>query len=768
MATAAQYARDGPGTAAKREALLAYLRVSQHTLKEASKTEYAANHYDELAAVAPDPDLQSTAHVFQKALNAPGTTDRVVEALTLLTVIVGALSLIAVDGAKNVPQGMWRAWTYMADPGTHSEARGTGFQFVSIGIALAGILLMAAILGFVVEAIQAKMDELKLGISRVVESDHSLILGWTHETVLVIEEICIANESEGGGTIVVMADRAKPSMEQELSMQLGGPLAMRQRLRGTKVVLRSGSPVLVQDLAKVSAEKARATLILAAPGDPDVADAHTLRCVLAMQSLNYISGHIVAEMRDLDNEPLVRLVGGDVIETVTSHDVLGRLILMSAREPGLASVYSTVLGFDGDEFYAQAWPAIDGLSYGEVAFRFPNAIPIGVRTPTDELVLNPDCARVFAPGDELIVLAEDNDTYKPCPPVVIPTQPFEKHDPPPVAKEKILCCGWRRDIRDILKQLDKQVAPGSELHMMSDTIPINERNAFLRAAGLDVRRELTNLRIVHFDGNTAMRRSLEALPIAEYDSCMIFADQAMETEMMHSDSHVIATLLQLREVQRELMQRAQGLDPEETRSSNIKKMAVIRQKLQETSPIICEVLDPRTQNTIEKNAAVAATSDFCQSNKLIAQILAMCEEDRSIEAILSQLLGPGGASFSVQSALRYCAKGESLTFFELQRRAQVYEETLCGYQDATETVINPRDKNAKQTWHGRDLVVLAGRTTTQPKRFEGRSTLNKSGAGKRRSTNKGRRSLISGRPSRVATVYATAGPLAAPTKTLPE
>ena len=114
----------------------------------------------------------------------------------------------------------------------------------------------------------------------------------------------------------------------------------------------------------------------------------------------------------------------------------------------------------------------------------------------------------------------------------------EKHDPPPVAKEKILCCGWRRDIRDILKQLDKQVAPGSELHMMSDTIPINERNAFLRAAGLDVRRELTNLRIVHFDGNTAMRRSLEALPIAEYDSCMIFADQAMETEMMHSDSHV--------------------------------------------------------------------------------------------------------------------------------------------------------------------------------------------------------------------------------------
>ncbi|KAH8051464.1 hypothetical protein JL721_11121 [Aureococcus anophagefferens] len=455
------------------------------------------------------------------------------QALTLLTVIVGALSLIAVDGAKNVPQGMWRAWTYMADPGTHSEARGTGFQFVSIGIALAGILLMAAILGFVVEAIQAKMDELKLGISRVVESDHSLILGWTHETVLVIEEICIANESEGGGTIVAMADRAKPSMEQAPCSSAGRwPCASacgdQGRAAERVARARAGPGEGLRGEAR-DADFGRA-------GRPDVADAHTLRCVLAMQSLNYISGHIVAEMRDLDNEPSCA-IGGDVIETVTSHDVLGRLILMSAREPGLASVYSTVLGFDGDEFYAQAWPPSTGCPTGEVAFRFPNAIPIGVRTPTDELVLNPDCARVFAPGDELIVLAEDNDTYKPCPPVVIPTQPFEKHDPPPVAKEKILCCGWRRDIRDILKQLDKQVAPGSELHMMSDTIPINERNAFLRAAGLDVRRELTNLRIVHFDGNTAMRRSLEALPIAEYDSCMIFADQAMETEMMHSDSH---------------------------------------------------------------------------------------------------------------------------------------------------------------------------------------------------------------------------------------
>ena len=49
-----------------------------------------------------------------------------------------------------------------------------------------------------------------------------------------------------------------------------------------------------------------------------------------------------------------RLIGGDDVETCVSHDVLGRLMLMSAREPGLASVYGEVLGFEGDEFYLQA------------------------------------------------------------------------------------------------------------------------------------------------------------------------------------------------------------------------------------------------------------------------------------------------------------------------------------------------------------------------------------------------------------------------------
>lgn len=51
-----------------------------------------------------------------------------------------------------------------------------------------------------------------------------------------------------------------------------------------------------------------------------------------------LKGHVVVEMSDLDNEPLVKLVGGQLIETVVAHDVIGRLMIQCALQPGLAQV----------------------------------------------------------------------------------------------------------------------------------------------------------------------------------------------------------------------------------------------------------------------------------------------------------------------------------------------------------------------------------------------------------------------------------------------
>ena len=74
---------------------------------------------------------------------------------------------------------------------------------------------------------------------------------------------------------------------------------------------------------------------------------------------------------------------------------------------------------------------------------------------------------------------------------------------------------------------------------------------------------------------------------------------------------------------------------------------------------------------------VAGASDFIQSNKLVAQILAMVCEDRGVRAILIELLGADGVNFSVRPSRRYAAPHEELSFFELQIRAQAHDEVHC-------------------------------------------------------------------------------------------
>lgn len=68
-------------------------------------------------------------------------------------------------------------------------------------------------------------------------------------------------------------------------------------------------------------------------------DARALRTVLSLTGVKEgLQGHIVVELSDLDNEVLVKLVGGDLVETVVAHDVIGRLMIQCARQPGLAQV----------------------------------------------------------------------------------------------------------------------------------------------------------------------------------------------------------------------------------------------------------------------------------------------------------------------------------------------------------------------------------------------------------------------------------------------
>ncbi|KAH7298873.1 hypothetical protein KP509_25G062400 [Ceratopteris richardii] len=161
---------------------------------------------------------------------------------TFLLIGFGACLLYAV-GDEDFMDALWKSWTYVADSGNHADSIGMGPRIVSVGISIGGMLIFALMLGLVSDAISEKVDSLKKGKSEVIESGHTLILGWSDKLGSLLKQLAIANESLGGGVVVVLAERDKEEMELDI-----GKLEF--DLLGTSVICRSGSPLIMADLKK--------------------------------------------------------------------------------------------------------------------------------------------------------------------------------------------------------------------------------------------------------------------------------------------------------------------------------------------------------------------------------------------------------------------------------------------------------------------------------------------------------------------------------------
>ncbi|KAK9704975.1 hypothetical protein RND81_07G024200 [Saponaria officinalis] len=329
---------------------------------------------------------------------------------TVFLIGFGGLALYAVS-ENSFTEALWLSWTFVADSGNHADRVGTGPRIVSVSISAGGMLIFAMMLGLVSDAISEKVDSLRKGKSEVIESNHVLILGWSDKLGSLLKQLVIANKSLGGGVIVVLAERDKEEMEMDIAK-------LEFDFMGTCVICRSGSPLILADLKKVSVSKARAIIVLASDENSDQSDARALRVVLSLTGVKEgLRGHVVVELSDLDNEPLVKLVGGELVETVVAHDVFGRLMIQCALQPGLAQIWENILGFENAEFYIKRWPQLDAACFEDILLSFPDAVPCGVKVAAEggKIILNPEDEYILEEGDEILVIAEDDDTYYPAP-----------------------------------------------------------------------------------------------------------------------------------------------------------------------------------------------------------------------------------------------------------------------------------------------------------------------------------------------------------------
>lgn len=604
--------------------------------------------------------------------------------LTSVLVLIGGTAYWFIrrgEDGQDFIHGLWAAWTFIADAGTQGSEESFATRAAAMFITVGGMMIFALLLGLVSETLGGLMDNLKEGHSRVIESGHTLILGWNEKIFSTIEQLIEANANQRRAVVVILSEMPKGDMEKELQDKI-------EDFRSTVVVCRSGSTTQNVDLLKVSATEARSIIVLGDDADPEESDVRAVKTVLALSRGMDITGHVVVEIMDPANAEMVKMVGAGKVEVVAARDVIGRLMVQTARQNGLAHTYGGLLGFEGSEFYLKEWKQLAGKRFDECWPLFPDAVVCGVKPDPSgpnkvapgepPVVINPPASWVIAPGDQLLFLAEDDDSFGPkaAPAGWQPTK-APAFTPPAPKQENLLWLGWRRDLGAMIRELDNYVAPESSLTLVS-VLGKEEANERLKAEGVDV---LKNLKLRYRQGNLASRKDLEALRVQDFDSVMILAADTLELDPDEVDSRTLMSLLLTRDIQ--------------------KKTGALRK------PVLSEIRDPRTKALAE----IAEASDYVVSNEIVSMLMATVSENREMNAIWADLFDADGNEIYLKHARLYAGANERVTFYDLMARARARGEVCIGYRLVSEAdghgvVLNPAKKTEAIPLSENDRVIV--------------------------------------------------------------
>src|SRR5688500_2254741 len=283
----------------------------------------------------------------------------------VIVLIAGAVITVAEftqEGSDPLPFGeaAWESLMRTLDSGTMGGDTGSGFRGVMLFVTLGGIFIVSALIGVLSNGLEAQMDRLRKGRSQVLESNHTLVLGWSSQIFTVLNELMIANENQSNARIVVLADKDKVDMEDEIQDRV--------EVRGkTRIICRHGRPIDPNDLEIASPHAATSIIVL--PPENEDPDTDVIKTVLAITNnpkRRAEKYHIVTQIRHAKNLYVLKIVGAhDELQAVLTGDLIARIVAQTSRQSGLSVVYTELMDFGGHESYLKHEPALTGKTYGE-------------------------------------------------------------------------------------------------------------------------------------------------------------------------------------------------------------------------------------------------------------------------------------------------------------------------------------------------------------------------------------------------------------------
>ncbi|MEQ9300779.1 MAG: NAD-binding protein [Cyclobacteriaceae bacterium] len=597
--------------------------------------------------------------------------------LSIIVIVIFAVFVwmvgLSPDPQESFISTVWVNTIHMLDPGVIGAAEQYwGYRVFMLFVTLIGIVVMSTLIGLISNGIMDKIDELRKGRSFVLEDNHVIILGWSSKIFTIIPEIVIANENQKYGSIVILADKDKVDMEDEIRDKIGDT-------GNTKVICRTGNPIDVDDINITNLHDSKSIIIV--DKDNENSDSQIIKTIVAIvtnpkrRAKPY---HITAEIESKKNYDVAKMVGKDEVELILSDDFVSKIMVQTSRQPGLSVVYIELMDFGGDEIYFVEEKTLVGKTFREVIFAFEDSAIMGIQYADNTVEVNPPMDTIMQEGDRVIGITEDDDTL-----VANAKTQLEIHEhriqaspPTKFEKEKILLVGWNARARHIIRELDNYVAPGSIVRVVSK---FEDAKHVLRR----VADSLQNISIEFEVTDTTDRDTLEAMNMPQYDYIILLCYQEY-FPIQEADAQTLITLLHLRSI-----------------SDKTRRLK-----------IVSEMLDMRNRQL----ADITSADDFIVSDKLLSLLMSQVSENKYLMRVFEDLFDADGSEIYIKPVENYVTLGQPVNFYTILESAARKQEVAIGYriiadaknaEEGYGVVVNPKKTKTVEFSAGDMIIVLS-------------------------------------------------------------
>lgn len=550
----------------------------------------------------------------------------------IVVVITGVLSTIG-NGDASAGNSIWMSLMHALDAGTLAgdDTSNIGFVILMTIVTICGIFVTSILIGIISSAFEDKLNSLRKGFSRVVENNHTVIVGFNDSIYTILTELIEANSNHKKSCIIVIGQEEKEVMDEEIQNHIDD-------FKTTRIICRSGKATNSAILEMASVETARSVII------NEENDFTVIKSILAlvayMKAKNVFENeaYITALIHNRENFDAARIAGEGKAEIIFFKDMITRVIANTTRQPGLSTVLTEMFDFGGSEFYFEAFPELVGKKFGDVLNLFDLSVVVGLYKGEKPL-LNPPMDTIIEEGDRIIHLAEDDGISKPMASAPGINAEACKAENIEVIQEpfSLLILGYNDSLTQLLGELSEFLTSDSKI-----TIAVENLTAELADEW-----KQTNDNVAVVEKNIYDISGLQDLIHADTKNILLLAEDDCEKE--EADEKILILLLQIRAI-----------------------LAKNNWKINITSEM----------NSVEnqKLMQVADVNDFVVGSSITSLIMTQIAENRHLLEFFTTLLTSEGSEFYMKPAENYVKLNQKLNFFELTEIAKQKNEILMGYK----------------------------------------------------------------------------------------